>query len=181
MNQQAIATPMQVRAEKHPANRWRLQNAKLQPTQVRVQKHSAKKWRLQNVKLPRPTKIATEALDRGRAAALSRTTTWDKAPLQGDELLRHLVCDASLWTNSIDQCSDCDSETTAGSGIPLPHSEDEADDRHGITTNSVDERSEKRVSKFRSHMHEQVARYNKTMPGWEVPLPPPCCVNRGAP
>lgn len=171
MNQQATATPMQARVEKHPANRSHLQNAKLQPARVRVGEHPAKKWRLQNVKLPRPTKIATEALVRGRAAPLSRTTTWDKAPLQGDELLQNLVCDASLWTNSIDQCSDYDSETTVGSGISLPHSEDEADDRHAITTNSVDERPEKRASKLRSHMHEQVAKYNKTMPGWEVPLP----------
>lgn len=174
MNQQAAAAPRQVRAEKHPANRWRLQNAKLRPTQVRVQEHPAKRWRLQNIKMPRPTKITTEALTRGGASALSRTTTWDKAPLQGDELLQQLVCDGSLWKIRADHRSDCDSDTTIGSSITLPHSEDEADDGQAIATTSVDECPEKRVSKLQSHMHEQVAKYNKTMPGWEVPLPPLC-------
>jgi len=124
--------------------------------------------------MPRPAKITTEALTRGGASGLSRTTTWDKAPLQGDELLQQLVCDGSLWKINADHRSDCDSETTLGSSITLPHSEDEADDGQAIATTSVDERPEKRVSKLRSQMHEQVAKYNKTMPGWEVPLPPLC-------
>jgi len=74
------------------------------------------------------------------AAALNRTKTWDKAPLQGDKWLENLLCraDPRLWKNDSTPLDDCDCETTASSGFSS-HSEHEGDVLQVITDDLVDE------------------------------------------
>jgi antitoxin component of MazEF toxin-antitoxin module len=84
--------------------RQRLKNAKL-PRQTRLS-FKQPRWRLRNCKLPR-------AGDLGNASAvLNRTTTWDKAPLQGDPWLHFLLKQSHdrQWRSESTNVSDCDED-----------------------------------------------------------------------